>query len=83
MASLHQAAKRGKLDECRRLVEKEDKDVKEKDEVSVWLFVCLIINHKLKLASISKSFVPIVAGWQHACPLRINQWTFGSGAIFD
>jgi hypothetical protein len=42
MASLHQAAKDGQLDECRRLVEKEGKDVNEKDEVSVcldvWLF---------------------------------------------
>jgi hypothetical protein len=38
MAPLHQAAKDGQLDECRRLVEKECKDVNEKDEVSVCLF---------------------------------------------
>jgi hypothetical protein len=47
MASLHQAAKNGQLDECRRLVEKEGKNVNEKDNVSVCLVVCLIVNHKL------------------------------------
>jgi hypothetical protein len=41
MASLHQAATYGQLDECRRLVEKEGKDVDEKDVVSVCLAVCL------------------------------------------
>jgi hypothetical protein len=44
MASLHQAAKDGQLDECRRLVEKEGKDVNERDEVSVWLFVYLFAS---------------------------------------
>jgi hypothetical protein len=54
MASPHQAAKVGQLDECRRLVEKEGKNANEKDGVSKCLVVCLIINHKLELASISK-----------------------------
>jgi hypothetical protein len=43
MASIHQAAKDGQLDECRRLVEKEGKDVNEKDEVSGWLVGCLVV----------------------------------------
>jgi hypothetical protein len=45
MAPLHQAAKDGQLDECRRLVEKEGKDVNEKDEVSVCLFVSSSITN--------------------------------------
>jgi hypothetical protein len=49
MSSLHQAAHEGRLDECRRLVEKEGKDVNEANEVNI----CTIINHKLKLANIS------------------------------
>jgi hypothetical protein len=44
MAPLHQAAKDRQLDECRRLVEKEGKDVNEKNEVSDCLFVCLFVS---------------------------------------
>jgi hypothetical protein len=52
MLSLHKAARDGELDECRRLVEKEGKDVNEKNEVNICMISSTCIN-QLKLANIS------------------------------
>jgi hypothetical protein len=46
---LHEAAKEGRLDECRRLVEEEGMDVNDENEVNIYI----LINHKLKQSNIS------------------------------
>jgi hypothetical protein len=58
MASLHQAAKDGQLDECRLLVE-EGKDANEKNEVSVCLVVWLF-DHQSQIG-IGEHFKIILA----------------------
>jgi hypothetical protein len=53
MFSLHEAAQHGRLEECRRLVEKEGKDVHEANEVNICMISSMCM--KLKLANISHS----------------------------
>jgi hypothetical protein len=43
MKSLREAAEEGRLDDCRRLVEEEGKDVNEEDIVSICI-ISIIIN---------------------------------------